>query len=107
MEQKNEKRQRTRVYTVTKCSSGSWFPLWSHGFMVCVHPPCTDEPRIKLDPGDKVNVTRWRKYWLFGDKVIIPTENTIKLQKIRGWFPRKCAVEVTEGQSSSDDKKTK
>lgn len=110
MVQKNEKRQRTRVYAVTHPVSGSWFPLWSQGFLVCIHPPCTDEPRIKLQPGDKVNVTRWRKYWLFGDKVIDIKDIDGKPSKVRGWFPRKCAVEITDSHpgpsSSGNGKKT-
>lgn len=47
-------------YTITKSASGSWFPI-SHGLKVLVNPPCTDESRIKLNPGDTVMVTRWRK----------------------------------------------
>lgn len=42
--------------------SGSWIPLWSQGLIVCINPPCTDEPRIRLEPGDIVKVTRWKKY---------------------------------------------
>ena len=60
---------------------------------MCTHPPCTDEPRIPLEVryciatvsilpdnftngnqcnhqhGERVRVTRWKKYWLYGDKV--------------------------------------
>lgn len=59
--QKGEKRARTRTYTIQKTVSGSWLPLWSQGFAVCLSPPCTDEPRIILKPGDLVKVTRWKK----------------------------------------------
>lgn len=31
---------------------------------MCCSPPCTDEPRIKLEVGDVVNVTRWKRYEL-------------------------------------------
>lgn len=48
---------------MVKKVSGSWIPLWSQGFAVCLSPPCTDEPRIKLEPGDLVKVTRWKKYF--------------------------------------------
>lgn len=34
---------------------------------MCCHPPCTDEPRIRLAPGDTVRVTRWKRYWLYGE----------------------------------------
>ena len=59
--QKAEKRARTRTYAIQKRATGSWLPLWSQGFAVCISPPCTDEPRIRLDVGDIVKVTRWKK----------------------------------------------
>lgn len=61
IEQKLEKRARTRTYTIVRTATGSWFPLRSQGFAVCIHPPCTDEPRIRLHMDDIVNVTRWKK----------------------------------------------
>lgn len=59
--QKQEKRARTRTYTIKKCATGSWLPFWSQGFFVAVDIPCTDEPRIKLQIGDVVKVTRWKR----------------------------------------------
>lgn len=58
--QKLDKRKRARRYRIIKVASGSRFPI-THGFGVLCHPPCTDEPRIKLDIGDIVVVTRWKK----------------------------------------------
>lgn len=49
------------TYIVVKRATGSWIPFWSQGFRVCLNPPCTDEPRIKLEVNDVVKVTRWRK----------------------------------------------
>ena len=118
LEQKAEKRLRTREYKIMRPYSGSWCPLWNQGFKVACHPPCTDEPRISLFKGDLVKVTRWKRHWLYGDKV--PKEingrgdTRLPSQKLtcddnhskfppgkeirsRGWFPRKCAAElVTE-----------
>ncbi|XP_040174929.1 palmitoyltransferase ZDHHC6 [Anopheles arabiensis] len=93
--QKEEKRARTRTYTIVRPATGSWFPLFSQGPSVCLSPPLTDEPRIKLEVDDIVRVTRWRKHWLFGEKLQEPTKKTIP-KRIRGWFPRKCAVEYIE-----------
>ena len=42
---------------------------FTQGCAVCYHPPCTDEPRIRLVPGSIVRVTRWKKYWLYGELV--------------------------------------
>lgn len=88
-------------------------PLWSQGCKVCVHPPLTDEPRIALDVGDLVNVTRWRPHWLFGEKIQDeqPQTNGKKnndeknlqaKKRIRGWFPRKCAVDFFTDNDCSD-----
>nr|CAD7263801.1 unnamed protein product [Timema shepardi] len=107
--QKCEKRQRTRVYSAHTPYSGWWFPV-VHGFGVFTHPPFTDEARITLQRGDTIHVTRWRKYWLFGEKVE-PGASGDTSSRARGWFPRSCAVEVTEGPmmppSDSGDKKDK
>lgn len=76
---------------------------------VCIHPPLADEARIPLEVDDMVNVTRWRKHWLFGEKIeepsAEPAANGKKAEKIeeklasgkkriRGWFPRQCAIEL-------------
>jgi palmitoyltransferase len=85
---------------------------------VCIHPPLTDEPRIALEVDDLVNVTRWRKHWLFGEKLQPETSNGVKngskhkngkiseenqAKRIRGWFPRKSAVEFFEDIDYSDE----
>ena len=80
--QKEEKRGRTREYGIILAYTGAWFPL-SQGLGVCCHPPCTDEPRILLQAGDMVKVTRWKKYWLYGEKVQVGDKG-----RVRGWFPR-------------------
>ncbi|KAJ8931441.1 hypothetical protein NQ314_015623 [Rhamnusium bicolor] len=59
IEQKNEKRLKTKIYSIIRPASGYWFPI-TQGCRVCINFPFTDEPRIKLDAGDTVMVTRWR-----------------------------------------------
>ncbi|XP_008549087.1 palmitoyltransferase ZDHHC6 [Microplitis demolitor] len=90
--QKQEKRKRARRYRIVSKVSGSWIPV-TYGWCVVCHPPCTDEPRIKLNVGDTVIVTRWRKYWLFGEK---QESNGDPKKRIRGWFPHSSAIEVVE-----------
>lgn len=92
--QKLDKRKRARKYRIIKAASGAKFPI-GHGCGVFFHPLCTDEPRIKLDIDDIVIVTRWKKYWLFGEKEQKEGEDA-KSKRIRGWLPRPCAVEVIE-----------
>lgn len=117
--QKVDKRARTRRYRIISKATGSWMPLWSQGIKVCIRPPLTDEPRIALDVGDLVNVTRWRKFWLFGERIqedpapICIEGNGNKKQekdskltiktRTRGWFPRQCAVEFFEDNDSDSD----
>ncbi|XP_039276617.1 palmitoyltransferase ZDHHC6 [Nilaparvata lugens] len=86
--QKQEKRLRTRAYSVVRGYSGRWLPL-VHGWRVLTHPPFTDEPRIPLRVGETVLVTRWRRYWLFGERSPPTGKND------RGWFPRCCCVDMT------------
>lgn len=107
LEQKSEKRQRTKEYKIVKEFTGSWLPFWSHGFKVATHPPCTDEARISLSKGDLVRVTRWKRYWLYGDKAIKQgsqqaTESTGGL-RVRGWFPRHCAVEAIDDVQTNEE----
>lgn len=99
LRQKEDKRGRTREYQIVIPYSGKWAPL-SQGLGVCCHPPCTDEPRIALTAGDRVRVTRWKKYWLYGDKVVPEGQ-----ARVRGWLPRRCAVEAVDHYDSCQVKK--
>ncbi|XP_046743875.1 palmitoyltransferase ZDHHC6 [Diprion similis] len=96
--QKQEKRKRALRYRIISSASGSWVPI-TYGCAVLCHPPCTDETRIKLSVNDTVIVTRWRRYWLFGEK----ENNDVggadkKPNRVRGWFPRACGVEIVGSQ---------
>ncbi|KOC69908.1 putative palmitoyltransferase ZDHHC6 [Habropoda laboriosa] len=64
--QKKNKRKRAKTYRVIDQVSGSYYPL-GYGWGVLCHSPCIDRT-IKLNIGDIVIVTRWGKYWLFGEK---------------------------------------
>lgn len=91
--QKQDKRLRTRLYSVVRPYKGAFFPI-THGCSVCMTTPLTDEPRIAVSPGDKVLVTRWKKHWLYGElENMRLTASTSRKRK--GWFPRQCAVEVS------------
>lgn len=96
--QKKDKRKRARTYRIIKEASGARLPI-THGCGVLRHSPCTDEPRIKLNVGDIVTITRWRKYWLFGEKK--EDDANGKQIRARGWFPRPCAIEVIENETYS------
>jgi len=102
LRQKEDKRERTREYEIVSAYSGSWLPV-SQGLSVCCHPPCTDEPRVPVQPGQAVRVTRWKKHWLYGE-----VELGAGQPRLRGWFPRRCAVEVVDHSeccSEVDNKK--
>uniref|UniRef100_A0A0A9Z6P4 Palmitoyltransferase n=2 Tax=Lygus hesperus TaxID=30085 RepID=A0A0A9Z6P4_LYGHE len=103
-EQKAEKRMRTLPYIVETEYNGSWCPF-RHGFRVLCSPPLSDEPRIPLEPSETVNVTRWRKYWLFGEKINEDPESDAST-RMRGWFPRCCVMELGLEAQDSETKKT-
>lgn len=46
-----------------------------------------------MEPGDIIRVTRFRKHWLFGERVSSVT-NLKRKDALRGWFPRRCAIEL-------------
>lgn len=102
LKQKAEKRERTVLYTILETYSGQLFPC-SKGLRVACCIPCTDEPRIELQPGNQVLVTRWKKRWLYGTKLL--TSHEKGMQRIRGWFPRQCAKEVIDDNDNMEDKK--
>ncbi|KAK7501478.1 hypothetical protein BaRGS_00007282 [Batillaria attramentaria] len=103
IKQKAEKRERTMQCTIVEAYSGRLFPC-SKGLKVACCIPCTDEPRITLKPGDRVLVTRWKKRWLYGTKLLSTEERQVK-QRIRGWFPRRCAREIMDDNENIDEKK--
>ncbi|KAL5019083.1 hypothetical protein ScPMuIL_004805 [Solemya velum] len=92
IKQKAEKRERTVMYTVVEKFGGSLIPI-TFGCRVCCNMPCTDEPRIPIKKGDKVLVTRWKRRWLYGTKVLTDKEKKVA-KRVRGWFPRQCAKEL-------------
>lgn len=146
--QKEEKRERMRTYSICRAVTGSWTPFWSQGCIVALNIPYTDETRIRLDVGDIVKVTRWKKYaprcrpnehemcslsitelinciwhfflceqflrhrhWMFGEKCVpkkkskkngISDSDSSNKSRIRGWFPRQCAVELVNPESDDD-----
>lgn len=97
--QKADKRLRTRTFRCIKRATGNWLPLYSQGLMVTICLPFSDEPRICLEPNDLIRVTRLQTFWLFGERVISNSNSVEERRKsdaIRGWFPRCCAVDITE-----------
>ncbi|XP_004523184.1 palmitoyltransferase ZDHHC6 [Ceratitis capitata] len=98
--QKAEKRARTKTFRCVHPATGRYLPLFSQGLRVCLSPPCTDEARIRLEPGDVIKVTRFREHWLFGERVVpaIELRNPELKRKgpTRGWFPRRCAIELIQ-----------
>lgn len=51
----------------------------------------------------------WHRLWLFGEKILPDTNGSTELQKIRirGWFPRKCAMEIYEADECNQEHVTK
>ncbi|KAH8379427.1 hypothetical protein KR009_004934, partial [Drosophila setifemur] len=91
--QKKDKLARTRTYRCIRHVTGYWLPIISQGFLVTLHIPWADDPRIVLQPGDLIQVTRLLDYWLYGERVVTKEEKMggRRPGAIRGWFPRCCA----------------
>uniref|UniRef100_A0A1B0BKZ0 Palmitoyltransferase n=1 Tax=Glossina palpalis gambiensis TaxID=67801 RepID=A0A1B0BKZ0_9MUSC len=107
--QKFEKRARTRTFKCIRKATGSYVPLWSQGFRVCLATPCTDEPRICLEKDDIIRVTRFRRHWLFGERVLTDPNSMEERKRkgpVRGWFPRRCAIELIEPTLVDDEPDT-
>jgi hypothetical protein len=94
LEQKHEKRQRTVRYEVVKSYKGAFCTAY-YGLRTCICIPCSDEPRMAIEKSDHVLVTRWERFWLYGDRVIAKgdTDNR-RHRRLRGWFPRCCVYEA-------------
>ena len=106
IEQKKLKRERSLEYVVEKDYSGRWFPILSFGFRVSLRPPCTDEKRVPLRIGDRVAVTRWKRYWLYGEileRNEVEISNLSERRALRGWFPRPaCSVCVVLDENDEE-----
>ena len=101
--QKSEKRQRTVRYEVVRSFQGSFVTL-RYGLRTGICIPCSDEPRISIEKGDFVLVTRWERYWLYGERITAGEINSQGegdgkgprrgYRRSRGWFPRCCVYEA-------------
>ncbi|XP_072940000.1 palmitoyltransferase ZDHHC6 [Epargyreus clarus] len=95
--QKAEKRVRARLYAAVAAYSGRCFPL-GRPRAACA-APCTDEPRLPLQPGDRIRATRQRRYWLFGEKLV---GESSPFRGPRGWFPRDAVLPVDKPEYKAD-----
>ena len=101
LEQKKDKRQRTVRYEVVKSFAGS-FVTCRYGCRTAICIPCSDEPRVSIEKGDFVLVTRWERFWMYGERVerAVQDEGEASAKKLRGrrrprgWFPRSCIYEA-------------
>ncbi|KPJ11805.1 putative palmitoyltransferase ZDHHC6 [Papilio machaon] len=82
--QKEEKRQRSRLFVAAEGYGGQWVPLRRP--RAALSAPCSAEPRLTLRPGDLIRATRQRRHWLFGELVVNEARGP------RGWFPSAVAV---------------
>ncbi|CAH2105215.1 unnamed protein product [Euphydryas editha] len=96
--QKADKRSRARLYTARRAYSGRWLPLLGYP-RAALAPPCSDEPRLPLAPGQRLRATRQRRHWLFGEKIIEAGEGQ---RGDRGWFPRAAATPTDAPHDAHD-----
>nr|XP_017005426.2 LOW QUALITY PROTEIN: palmitoyltransferase ZDHHC6 [Drosophila takahashii] len=106
LEQKKDKRARTRRYICTRPATGHWVPILSQGLWISLQIPCTDDPRIALQPGDSILVTRIQDYWLYGERELSADEKDKGMRRkgaVRGWFPSCCAMEILSEDSENEE----
>ncbi|CAH0729127.1 unnamed protein product, partial [Brenthis ino] len=106
--QKVEKAARARTYVARRAYSGRWLPLRYP--RAALAPPCSDEPRLPLAPGDTLRATRRRRHWLFGEKLTGAGAGGgggggAGRRGARGWFPRDAAAPCTDAPAPSDKHK--
>lgn len=97
LEQKKLKKERKIGYSIVKPYNGNII-AWREGLRTCFSAPCSDEPRMKLQTGESVLVSRWRKYWLYGEKSaqLFSELAGVAVVREKGWFPRQCAGKEEE-----------
>ncbi|XP_065225778.1 palmitoyltransferase ZDHHC6-like [Planococcus citri] len=94
LKQKELKKLRKKPFKTVAPYNGAICP-WKNGICACFRFPWSLDSRMALNPDDMVLVTRYHKFWLFGEKV---SSSPIKA---KGWFPRSAVVPVTEYQKYS------
>lgn len=100
LEQKKLKKA-SAVTCEVKCDySGSSCPL-TFGVMTSLCAPKCSEGYISICRGDKVTVTRWQTYWVYGDKVLEEAE-VEDGTRVRGWLPRSCIAIPTRRRKKED-----
>jgi hypothetical protein len=114
------KRQLAREVIVVRDFPGGICGAWRHGIMVQICQPLSEEPRVKVQKGERWLVTRGNKRWVYGvkhiddhlmqqnggelhrieetanEKLDSKTLNTSAIRPPRGWFPRMCARPKSE-----------
>ncbi|XP_029204999.2 palmitoyltransferase ZDHHC6-like isoform X2 [Acropora millepora] len=90
LQQKKLKRERKVCCNIVKSYNGS-IVAWREGVRTCSSYPCSDEPRMKVQVGQTVLVSRWKKYWLYGEKITFLNDQAERVyEREKGWFPRLC-----------------
>lgn len=109
LQQKDLKRDRTIPYTVIKEYSGTWCPF-KLGCRVLYDCPWSDEPRIKVEVGDTLFVSRHRNHWVYGERAF-QSEDSKPIfalgdtRRLKGWVPTTCLKEIEEEETDTEDVK--
>lgn len=96
--QKKDKWANAQLFRCIRKATGHWVPIFSQGLLIALDFPCNDDPRIALQPGDRIRVTRFQTFWVYGEREITEEEKekgSRRAGAIRGWFPRCCGVRIS------------
>lgn len=97
--QKEDKRTHAIRYLGTKLYKGSIFPI-TYGLKTTCCLPWSEEPRMPVENGDIILVTRWQKYWLYGENIKLNVETRLQKKTSKGWFPTEC-VKIYETKNDN------
>ncbi|XP_047131522.1 palmitoyltransferase ZDHHC6 isoform X1 [Hydra vulgaris] len=109
--QKEIKKANAVDYVACSVYSGYRFPI-TLGLKTCFDSPWIADSRIPLNIGDEFLATRWRKHWVFGEKLQNSAESNLSSNKyaleVKGWVPRCCLKDIYDNKNtSSRDRKYK
>jgi hypothetical protein len=82
LEQKKEKQTHSVKYNVINNYSGS-FITFKHGCKTLCCFPWTEDPRLLLFKNETIHVTRWQKYWLYGEIKLDKSEKEEQEEKTK------------------------
>ncbi|XP_065910102.1 palmitoyltransferase ZDHHC6-like isoform X2 [Dysidea avara] len=88
LEQKKLKKKQSVECIIKESYNGSWCTC-RYGIKAWCCRPILEGDYIVVNNNEVFTLTRWQRYWVYGDLVISDEDKQAGLRR-RGWFPRRC-----------------